>query len=167
MPASSFVWLVAVLVPLPAGPAAPCLRPPVEAAVADPFRPPACPWCPGNRGLEYSVPAGTMVRAAAAGTVTFAGPVAGVLYVVVEHADGLRATYGRLASTAVGTGRRVAAGQVVGRSGDGVYFGLRRGVEYLDPTPLLGRLVERVRLVPTDGTTPRPAPPPVLRCRGG
>ena len=152
---------------LPAQPVPPgeCLRPPVVARIADPFRQPACPWCPGNRGLEYDVSAGTAVRAAAGGIVTYAGAVAGVVYVVVEHADGLRATYGRLASPTVRAGRTVAAGQVVGRSGQGLFFGLRDGETYVDPVPRLGRLVERTRLVPTDSTAPRPAPPPVLACR--
>ena len=44
-----------------------CLLPPVDAPIVDPFRPPPCAWCPGNRGIEYDVPAGTPVRAAAAG----------------------------------------------------------------------------------------------------
>ncbi|MBA3604399.1 MAG: M23 family metallopeptidase [Actinomycetota bacterium] len=156
-----------VAAPLPTAPMAGCLRPPVVAPVVDPFRQPACPWCAGNRGLEYDVAAGTEVRAAAAGTVTFAGSVAGVRYVVVEHADGLRATYGRLDSATVATGRRVATGQIVGRSGDGLFFGIRRGETYLDPAPLLGRLVERARLVPTDGSRPRRPPPAVLACAAG
>ena len=104
------------------------------------------------------------MRAAAAGTVTFSGAVAGQFYVVVEHADGLRATYGRLAGSGLSAGDRVAAGAVVGRSSGGLYFGLRRGELYVDPAPLIGRLVERRRLIPTDGTPARPAPPPRLRC---
>ena len=72
-----------------------CLLPPVVAPVVDPFRDPGCAWCPGNRGLTYGVATGTVVRAAAAGSVTFSGRVAGTRYVVVEHAaGGLRATYG-------------------------------------------------------------------------
>ena len=51
-----------------------------------PFRAPACAYCPGNRGLEYDAAVGSPVRAAAAGTVTFAGVVAGVRYVVVAPA---------------------------------------------------------------------------------
>ncbi len=58
-------------------------RPPVDAPVVDPFRPPPEPWQAGNRGLEYATPAGTPVAAAADGEVTFAGPVAGGLHVVV------------------------------------------------------------------------------------
>ena len=102
------------------------------------------------------------VRAAAAGVVSFAGVVAGTRYVVVDHAaGGLRATYGDLAASELAVGDVVAAGAVVGRVGErGLHFGLRRGETYVDPAPLLGRLVERPRLVPTDGTPPRPAPPP-------
>jgi murein DD-endopeptidase MepM/ murein hydrolase activator NlpD len=96
--------------------------------------------------------------------VTFRGSVAGVLYVVVEHADGLRATYGRLSSTSLPTGSTVTQGSDVGRSSNELYFGLRRGDTYVDPAPLLGRLVERWRLVPTDGSPGRRAPPPRLRC---
>ncbi len=141
-----------------------CLLPPVDAPVADPFRPPPCVWCPGNRGLQYDVPAGTPVRAAAAGVVTFSGVVAGTRYLVLEHADGLLATYGQLASTPWRAGDHVASGATVGESAGGLHFGLRRGDEYVDPGPLLGRLVRRARLVPTDGTPPRPAPEPRLRC---
>lgn len=151
--------------PPPPPPPSGCLLAPVAAPIVDEFRPPGCPWCPGNRGLEYGAAAGAQVRAAAAGHVTFSGVVAGTRYLVVEHSDGLRATYGRLASSPLATGQEVLAGAVVGQAGgDGLYFGLRRGDEYLDPRPLLGRLVERWRLLPTDGSTPRRPPAPRWRC---
>ena len=157
---------VAAAAAVPVGAAAAdCLRPPVTAPIADHFRDPPCPWCAGNRGLQYDVDAGTPVLAAAAGTVTFAGVVAGVRYVVVVHADGLRATYGGLASSPWRAGDRLPAGAVVGRAGAaGLHFGLRRGDVYLDPEPRMGELRARPRLVPTDGTPARPAPPPALRC---
>jgi murein DD-endopeptidase MepM/ murein hydrolase activator NlpD len=164
------VWmlLVAVSFLAPGGPTGPsvCLLAPVSAPIVDPFRAPGCQWCPGNRGLQYAVAAGTPVRAAAAGMVSFSGVVAGTRYVVVEHAaGGLRATYGGLAETGLREGDVVAAGSVVGvAGGEGLHFGLRRGEVYVDPAPLLGRLVERPRLVPTDGTPRRAAPPPQLRC---
>jgi len=141
-----------------------CLLPPVIAPISDPFREPACQWCPGNRGLEYAVPAGTPVRAAAAGTVTFSGPVAGTFYVVVQHADGMRATYGQLTGSHLAAGDVVVAGAIVGTSAGGLHFGLRVGDRYVDPALFIGRVVERVRLVPTDGSAPRPAPPPRLEC---
>jgi murein DD-endopeptidase MepM/ murein hydrolase activator NlpD len=141
-----------------------CLLPPVVAPVADPFREPACQWCPGNRGIEYAVPTGTPVRAAAAGVVTFSGSVAGTFYVVVQHAEGVRATYGQLAGSHLGAGDVVVAGAIVGPSAGGLHFGLRVGERYVDPALFIGRLVERARLVPTDGSAPRPAPPPRLEC---
>ena len=158
--------LLALAAPLPGPPS--CLLPPVDAPVVDPYREPSCVWCPGNRGLTYAPAPGTAVRAVATGTVTFSGVVAGTRYVVIEHTtSGLRATYGGLATTGLTAGDVVAAGAIVGRVGDeGLHFGLRSGERYVDPAPLLGRLVERPRLVPTDGTPRRPAPPPRLRCAG-
>lgn len=146
--------LVAVVVAF-----APCLLPPVDAPVSDPFRAPTCTWCPGNRGIEYATRPGQPVQAAAAGTVTFVGPVARTVYVVVEHADGLRATYGRLATVRVARGARVRVGQVLGTTSDAFYFGLRDGDRAVDPTPLLGRTRWPTRLVPVDGT-PAPSPGP-------
>jgi murein DD-endopeptidase MepM/ murein hydrolase activator NlpD len=144
---------------------APCYLPPVDAPVVDPFREPACSWCPGNRGIEYGPQPGQPVIAAAAGVVTFAGVVVGVRYVVVEHIDGLRMTYGKLASTTLDEGDRVLQGQRIGTTTDDFFLGLRRGDEYLDPAPYLGQLRWRTRLVPTDGSPGRPAGPPRLVCR--
>lgn len=149
--------------------AAPCWPPPVDAAVSDPYRPPACPWCPGNRGIEYATSPGDPVRAAAAGTVTFAGPVAGVRYVVVEIAGGWRLTYGNVDDPRVAPGDRVVAGMTVGRAAGPFHLGLRDRADagsdaYLDPTPYLGAWRHRVRLIPTDASAPRPAPAPTLVC---
>ncbi len=143
-----------------------CYQPPISSPVVDPFRAPVCVFCPGNRGLEYTPPIGTRVVAAAAGTVTFSGLVAGVRYVVVQQGDGRLATYGRLAAALVREGATVAAGDVVGTTTDRFYFGLREGGQYIDPAPFLGTLKSRPRLIPLDGSTPRPAPPPTLRCGG-
>ena len=144
--------------------AASCWRPPVEAPVVDPFREPACPWCPGNRGFEYGTGAGAVVRAVAAGRVSFSGDVAGTGYVVVRHADGLRATYGGIVGIRLVEGDPVAARARVGVTDRNLHFGLRDGDVYLDPAPYVGRLVHRARLVPLDSTVARTAPPPRLRC---
>lgn len=141
-----------------------CWLPPTPAPVVDPFREPACRWCPGNRGIEYGTRTGDVVRAVAAGRVTFSGSVAGVRYVVVQHADGRRTTYGRLAATRFRVGDAVIRGVVVGSVAGRFHFGLREGDTYVDPAPLLGRFVNRPRLVPTDGRAANPPPPPVLRC---
>ena len=143
-----------------------CYLPPIDAPVVDPFREPACTYCAGNRGIEYSPHDGQAVVAAAAGTVTFSGVVAATRYVVVEHAGGLRMTYGKLASADVTIGERVLQGGRIGTSGTELFIGLRRGEVYIDPAPFLGRLRHRTRLVPTDGTRPRPVGPPRLVCAG-
>ena len=141
-----------------------CYLQPVDAPVTDAFRRPACEYCPGNRGIEYATRDGQPVLAAATGTVTFAGVVAGTRYVVVEHADGLRMTYGRLASADVAEGERVLQGRRIGTTTTELFLGLRRGDEHIDPAPHLGELRRRTRLVPTDGSRPRPAPRPQLVC---
>lgn len=147
--------------------AAPCWAPPTDAPVVDPFREPACPWCPGNRGLAYGTPAGVTIRAVAAGRVTFAGDVAGTVYVVVELASGWRLTYGNLASADVARGATVVAGVVVGRTAGEFHFGLRDADgEYRDPAPYLGTWRYPPRLIPLDAPAP-PPPPPTLVCATG
>jgi murein DD-endopeptidase MepM/ murein hydrolase activator NlpD len=147
---------------LVAGPS--CLVSPVDGPVTDPFRPPPCPWCPGNRGLEIDTVEGDPVVAMGEGRVTFSGPVAGVLYVTVEHPSGLRSTVGRLQMVRVRAGQHVASNQVIGRAGDTAIVTVRDGEHYIDPAPLIGRPSWRPRLVPLDGTSARPALPGPLRC---
>jgi len=143
-----------------------CWLPPVSAPVADPFREPQCRWCPGNRGIEYAANAGDAVTAVATGHVTFSGTVAGRTYVVVQHADGRRATYGNLADRLHARGDVIAAGALVGHAAGAFHFGLRDGERYIDPAPFIGKLVGVTRLVPSDGVTPAPAAPPRLVCAG-
>ncbi|HSP02889.1 MAG TPA: peptidoglycan DD-metalloendopeptidase family protein [Acidimicrobiales bacterium] len=141
-----------VVVPAdPAGAAPPdpvVHAPPVDAPVADPFRPPATTYGPGNRGLAYDLAPGTPVRATADGTVAFAGPVGSTLHVTVLHADGLRTSYSFLSEVDVQRGDRVDRGAVVGRAGPGFHLGARDGEHYLDPASLFGEPVIEVRLVP-------------------
>ncbi|WP_040493356.1 murein hydrolase activator EnvC family protein [Ilumatobacter nonamiensis] len=162
-----FIIIVGVAGSLVAGSSAqarPCWRPPVDGVVADPFREPPCPYCAGNRGIEYRIGGRTSVSAVESGTVTWSGEIAGTRYVVVRHANGWRATYGRLSAAGPGTGDVVLAGTTIGSATTSFYFGLREGDRYIDPMPYLGRLVGRPRLVPTDGTAPRPAPPARWSC---
>lgn len=122
--------------------------PPVEAPVADPFRPPATPYGPGNRGLTYELAPGTPVRSTADGLVVFAGSVAGTRHVTVLHADGLRTSYSFLAEVGVQRGQRVAQGDVVGSAGPGFHLGARDGTSYVDPAGLFDPRIVDVRLVP-------------------
>jgi len=148
-----------------------CPEPPVKAPVVVPFRAPACRWCAGHRGLEYATTPGTPVAAVVGGVVTFAGTVAGTRYVVVQQTNGLRATYGQLATIAVRQMQQVTAGAVVGRSGSRLYFGWRRatptGDVPVDPTSILGRWVTARRLVPPPGARPRPPTVARLVCPAG
>lgn len=128
----------------------PPYRPPVDAPVVDPFRPPTVPYGPGNRGLEYGTPSGTEVRAAGDGEVVFAGSVAGSLHVTVRHSDGLRTTYSFLARVDVVAGQRVRQGDGLGITAGHLHLGARVGDAYLDPAALFGAGPPTVRLVPFD-----------------
>ncbi len=132
---------------------------PTPAPVSDPFRPPSTPYARGNRGVEYDTDPGDEVRAAASGTVTFAGSVAGRRYVTLQHADGVRTTYGPLGAVAPGLARRsaVARGEVVGTAAGRVLWTARLGAEaYVDPAVLVAASGSvRVRLVPDRSLGPR------------
>lgn len=151
------VATLAVLEPLPAAaaqaqqPSAVAYAPPVDAPIVDTFRPPRSPYGPGNRGIDYATRPGSPVRAAAPGTVAFAGTVAGGLHVVLLHADGIRTSSSFLHATVVRRGQRVAAGQTVGVAGPTLHFGARAGEAYVDPLILLsasGGGPSRIHLVP-------------------
>jgi murein DD-endopeptidase MepM/ murein hydrolase activator NlpD len=71
-------------------------------------------------GLDIVAPRGTAVRAAAAGTVLFAGLESEQFgnLVVVDHGDGWNTAYGFLSRITVKQGAKVAAGERVGLVGD-------------------------------------------------
>ncbi len=112
-------------------------RAPVTGPIIDGYRPPANPYAAGNRGIDFGTRFGSSVAAAADGVVTFAGQVGGSLFVVVQHADGVRTTLGYLQAVLVTRGATVRAGQRVGLAGASVHFGARFGDIYIDPTLLL------------------------------
>lgn len=116
-------------------------RPPTDAPVLDPFRPPPEPWLPGNRGIEYDTRAGAAIGAIGPGVVAFAGPVAGRLVVTIDHPDGLRSSYVGLARIDVRRRQVVAAGEQVGVVVGPFHLGVRRGPTYLDPASLWGQPV--------------------------
>ncbi|WP_407937879.1 M23 family metallopeptidase [Micromonospora viridifaciens] len=120
------------------------------------FDPPPQPWLPGHRGVDLAAAPGVEVHAAGAGTVLFAGMVAGRPVVTVGHADGLRTTYEPV-RPGLPVGAPVAAGTPIGALLAGhpgcpadacLHWGLRQGEEYLDPLALLG--LGPVRLLPVD-----------------
>lgn len=124
------------------------------------FDPPTTPYGAGHRGVDLAGRPGVPVLAAGAGTVGYAGLLAGRGVVTVLHAGGLRTTYEPLV-VAVRPGDRVAAGARLGRLAAGhagcrepacLHWGLLRGETYLDPLSLLG--IGRVRLLPLAGSPP-------------
>jgi hypothetical protein len=121
------------------------LIPPVDAAIARPFEAPSGPYGPGHRGVDFAVPAGTRVGAAAAGQVAFAGSVGGSLAVTLAHEGGVRTTYSVLSQITVHAGEPVEQGQWLGLSGvahpgqsAGLHFGVKIGGVYVDPATLFG-----------------------------
>jgi murein DD-endopeptidase MepM/ murein hydrolase activator NlpD len=143
-----------------------CWRAPVDAPISDPYREPACRWCPGNRGIEYDTPPGVAVIAVASGRVTFVGSIAGTGYMVVRHANGVRTTYGNISNGRFRRGDLVIRGVQVGSTAGRFHFGVRDVVGYVDPAPMIGQLVYAPRLIPNDGAPAAPARPPKLRCGG-
>ncbi len=133
---------------------------PIPGPVVTRFDPPDVAWGSGHRGVDLRGRPGETVRAAADGTVTFAGVLAGRGVVVVDH-EVVRTTYEPVAATVV-AGEIVGLGQPIGWLQAGhascpgttcLHWGLREGDTYLDPFLLLGA---SVRLLPASAT-------PVLR----
>ena len=123
------------------------LLPPVDAVVSAGFSLPSGPYGPGNRGLEYETVEGQPVRAAAAGTVSFAGVIAGERYVSVRHGAELVTSYSYLGTIEVAIGDAVTRGQHLGTASRRFQLGVRRSGTYVDPAPLLGSGRLRPRLV--------------------
>jgi murein DD-endopeptidase MepM/ murein hydrolase activator NlpD len=101
------------------------------------------PWSPGHRGVDLQADLDQKVLAAAPGTVTFAGTVAGRGTVSVQHDTGIRTTYEPVRPL-VRLGERVDVGHVLGTVSPGhrpdvicLHWGARVGSTYLDPLLLL------------------------------
>lgn len=154
------VWLVVGLVVLPASATADPTTDPVgvwplqpEPEVVHGFDPPSDPYGAGHRGVDLAGTVGDVVRTALAGTVTFAGPLAGRGVVVVSH-GATRTTYEPVTAT-VSVGDAVTAGAPIGRlelprshclPTACLHWGWIEGETYLDPLRLVG--AGPVRLLP-------------------
>jgi septal ring factor EnvC (AmiA/AmiB activator) len=95
-----------------------------------------------NDGIDIAVPVGTSVRAVAKGRVDFANDdyegVGGMI--VLNHGDGYYTIYSHLSDVSVSTGSEVAAGTVIGHSGETgslkgpvLHFEVRKGSTPLNP----------------------------------
>jgi murein DD-endopeptidase MepM/ murein hydrolase activator NlpD len=131
---------------------------PVHGPVIGAYEPPETPFGAGHRGIDIAVPVGTVVVAAEAGVVAFAGPVGGHLFVTLDHGGGLTSTYSWLSSILVRRGDVVVRGAPIAHSGWGhpgsaiphVHVGVRIGEVYQDPLDFLGppSVSDYIRLAP-------------------
>jgi murein DD-endopeptidase MepM/ murein hydrolase activator NlpD len=131
---------------------------PVHGAVIRPFEPPANQFSAGHRGIDIAAPFGTPIRAPADGIVSFAGAVAGSLFISIDHAAGIRTSYSWVSDISVTKGQVVRAGEVIGKTGQGhpgsdrthLHFSVRLDGTYIDPMLLLGggNLDDLIHLAP-------------------
>ncbi|WP_341482608.1 M23 family metallopeptidase [Microvirga solisilvae] len=96
----------------------------------------------GNEGINIAVPEGTPVKAAEAGTVTYAGSeVKGYgNLILVRHDNGFVSAYAHNGSLSVKRGEQVKRGQVIATSGQTgnvtspqLHFEIRKGATPVDP----------------------------------
>ena len=106
--------LAALRRPLPTSPFQ--LAWPLALPLSDPFGPRGRRF---HSGIDIPAPTGTLVAAAEAGRVTYAGWLEGGwgLEVTIAHRGGVRTLYTHLSRTLVALGQRVSAGQWIGRVG--------------------------------------------------
>jgi len=111
----------------------------------------------GHWGVDFSVASGVDVHAPAAGTVVFAGSVAGRLSVSIDHGRGMISTVSYVSEVLAGREDRVSRGTVIARSGlahglRAVHLSLRIEGVYVDPWLLLacrgGDIPDALHLIP-------------------
>lgn len=133
------------------------LRP--RPAVVRAFDAPAPNWHAGHRGVDLAAAAGQPVYAAGAGTVVFAGELAGRQVVSVAHPGGLRTSYEPV-RPAVRRGQLVGSGTLIGAVETGhpgcsepacLHWGAMWGpsarAEYVDPLGLVADTPIRLKPV--------------------
>lgn len=105
-------------------------------------------WGTLHAGIDFAMPAGTPIHAAAAGTVVKAGD-AGDGYgnsVFIDHHNGYLTHYAHQSRLIIGVGDKVSAGQIIGyegatgdATGPHLHFEVHRGGMWnqVDPAPFL------------------------------
>ena len=95
----------------------------------------------GHTGLDIAAPAGTPIKAAADGTVTFSGYSGGYGYVVkMDNGNGVQTIYGHCSKLYVSAGEKVEAGEVIAAvgstgnsTGNHLHFEVRVNGEEVNP----------------------------------
>ncbi len=113
---------------------------PVNGPITSPFCE-ARAWESCHPGIDIGVPAGTPIQAAAAGTVSIAGPNDGYgNYTCLDHGGGVSTCYAHQNTIAVSVGEQVSQGQVIGTVGctglcfgDHLHFEVRVNGSVVDP----------------------------------
>jgi murein DD-endopeptidase MepM/ murein hydrolase activator NlpD len=131
------------------------LRP--RPAVLRMFDAPSPNWHRGHRGVDLAGASGQPVYAAAAGTVVFAGELAGRTLVSIAHPGGLRTSYEPV-QPSVRVGQLVDAGAVIGALAAGhdgcaaaaclhwgAMWGAASRADYVDPLGLLASTPIRLK----------------------
>ena len=133
----------------------PVTRLPRPNRVLRPFNKPAKNWLPGHRGVDLEATPTDPIYAAGDGTVIYAGTLAGVPTVSIEHPGGLRTTYQPVLPL-VAVGDTVTGQQPIGTLAPGGthgYPGLQWGAkfgadDYINPLTLLPAPVIRLKPPP-------------------
>lgn len=128
--------------------------------VLRPFVPPVHDHGPGHRGVDLAAEVDAVVVAPAAGTVVFAGQVAGRGVVTIDHGGGVRSSYDSVTPGAE-VGTEVDAGTPIARVAVGhctaqdpcLHLGVRVEDRYVDPLAWLGPAAWPV-LLPLGDQTP-------------
>ncbi|HEX5671469.1 MAG TPA: peptidoglycan DD-metalloendopeptidase family protein [Acidimicrobiia bacterium] len=118
-----------------------CLGRPLNGAVIAPFAPVG--QFGGHWGIDLEATPGTVVKAPAHGTVTFAGTVAGMRTVTIDVGTGTLVSVSYLEEVSVSSGMLVRLGEELGRSGrahgrPALHLSVRQAGRYVDPMPYLG-----------------------------
>lgn len=117
------------------------MTPPVAGPLLASFGTPKAGGRLSWQGQWRAAPAGTPIKAVAAGRVVYVGYMHRYgLIVVLDHGDDYFTVYGHAQSSYVDVGERVARGQPIARAGasgghrrSGAYFEIRKGREAVDP----------------------------------
>ncbi len=100
----------------------------------------------GHKGIDYALPAGTVVRSAGMGKIIQTAEEAHGYgrFILIDHGEGLQTIYAHLSEIVISVGQSVEAGQIIGFSGNSgnstgphLHFELRLNGKAVDPQPYL------------------------------